>query len=63
MLSHPALETDVSQVAESALGRLREVLPAKQLAAAMERGKMLELDAAVAELEAKVAEILADSID
>jgi hypothetical protein len=51
-LSHPALETDVSQVAESALGKLRKVLPTEQLEAAMDRGKMLELDTVVAELEA-----------
>jgi tetratricopeptide (TPR) repeat protein len=51
-LSHPALETDVGQVAESALGRLREVLPAEQLEAAMDHGKTLELDTVVAELEA-----------
>jgi predicted ATPase/class 3 adenylate cyclase len=50
-LGHPALETDVGQVAESALGRLRKVLPAEQLEAAMDRGKMLELDSVVAELE------------
>jgi predicted ATPase/class 3 adenylate cyclase len=51
-LSHPALETDVSQLAESALGRLRKVLPTEQLEAAMDRGKTLELDTVVAELEA-----------
>jgi predicted ATPase/class 3 adenylate cyclase len=51
-LSHPALETDVSQVAESALGRLRKVLPTEQLEAAMDRGKTLELGMVVAELEA-----------
>jgi predicted ATPase/class 3 adenylate cyclase len=51
-LSHPALETDVSQVAESALGRLRQVLPTEQLEAAMDRGKTLELGMVVAELEA-----------
>jgi hypothetical protein len=51
-LSHPALETDVGQVAESALGRLRNVLPTEQLEAAMDRGKTLELGMVVAELEA-----------
>jgi tetratricopeptide (TPR) repeat protein len=51
-LSHPALETDVSQVAESALGRLRKVLPTEQLEATMNRGKTLELDTVIAELEA-----------
>ena len=51
-LSHPALETDVGQVAESALGRLRKVLPTEQLEAATDRGKTLELDMVVAQLEA-----------
>jgi predicted ATPase len=49
-LSHPALETDVGQVAESAVGRLRDVLPAEQLEAAMDQGKLLELEIVVAEL-------------
>jgi predicted ATPase/class 3 adenylate cyclase len=52
-LSHPALETDVGQLAESALGRLRKMLPTEQLEAAMDRGKTLELDRVVAELEAR----------
>jgi predicted ATPase/class 3 adenylate cyclase len=52
-LSHPALETDVRQVAESALGRLRQVLPTEQLEAAMDRGETLDLDTVVAELEAE----------
>jgi hypothetical protein len=60
-LSHPALETDVSQVAESALGKLRKVLPTEQLEAAMGRGKTLELDTVVAELEVGIAEKLGDS--
>jgi tetratricopeptide (TPR) repeat protein len=51
-LSHPAMETDVSQVAESALGKLRKVLPAEQLEAAMDHGKTLDLDTVIAELEA-----------
>ena len=51
-LSHPALETDVGQVAESALGRLSQELPAEQLEAAMDRGKTLQLETVVAELEA-----------
>ena len=60
VLNHPALEIDVSQVAELVLGRLHKVLPAEQLEAAMERGKMLELDAVVAELAVMVAEILGE---
>jgi tetratricopeptide (TPR) repeat protein len=60
VLSHPALEIDVSQVAASVLGRLREVMPAKQLEAAMERGKIMELDEVVADLDVMVAEILGD---
>ena len=51
-LHHPAMEIDVGQLAELALGRLRKVLPPEQLEAAMNRGKMLKLDAVVAELEA-----------
>ena len=51
-LSHPALETDVGQVAESALGRLRQELRTEQIEAAMDRGKTLELETIVAELEA-----------
>lgn len=51
-LSHPALEADVGQVTESALGRLRKKLPAEQLEAAMDRGKTLQLDTVVAELAA-----------
>jgi hypothetical protein len=51
-LSHPALQIDSSQVAETALGGLRNVLPTEQLDAAMDRGRMLELDTVVAELEA-----------
>jgi hypothetical protein len=47
------LETDVGQVAESALGRLRQELPAEQLEVAMDRGKTLQLETVVAELEAK----------
>jgi hypothetical protein len=58
VLSHPALEVDVSQVAELALDRLRKMLPTKELDAAMERGKMLELDTVVAELGAVVAETM-----
>jgi class 3 adenylate cyclase/tetratricopeptide (TPR) repeat protein len=50
-LSHPAMTPDIGGGAESALGRLRELLPAEQLEAAMAHGKTLELDAVVAELE------------
>jgi tetratricopeptide (TPR) repeat protein len=55
-LHHPALEVDVGQVAELALSRLRNVLPAQELEAAMERGRTLELDTVVAELGAMAAE-------
>ena len=51
-LSHPAMEADVSQVAESALGRLRKVLPVEQLEAAMDHGKTLDLDTVIGELDA-----------
>ena len=60
VLSHPALEIDVSQVAESVLGRLRKVMLAEELEAAMERGKIMELDAVVADLAVMVAEILGE---
>jgi class 3 adenylate cyclase/tetratricopeptide (TPR) repeat protein len=55
-LDHPALEFDVRQVAESALGRLRKALPTGELEAAMARGRVLELDTVVAELGALGAE-------
>jgi tetratricopeptide (TPR) repeat protein len=58
VLNHPALEVDVGQVAELALGRLRDVLPANELEAALERGKTLELDRIVAKLGAVAAETL-----
>jgi hypothetical protein len=45
------MEADVRQVAESALDRLRKVLPAEQLEAAIDRGKTLELGTVIAELE------------
>ncbi len=61
VLNHPALEVDVAQVAESALNKLREDIPADQLEAAMERGKILELDQVVSDLEVMVAEILGDT--
>jgi tetratricopeptide (TPR) repeat protein len=51
-LSHPALETDVSQVAELALGRLRKLLPDNELETALRRGETLELETVVAELTA-----------
>ena len=52
-LNHPAVEVDTAQVAETVLAGLRQSLPAKQLEAAMERGKTLKLDAVVAELLAE----------
>jgi tetratricopeptide (TPR) repeat protein len=62
-LGHPALVTDVGQVAELALDRLREVLPTQQLEAAMDRGKRQELYAVVSELEVMIAEKLGDSAE
>jgi predicted ATPase len=58
-LSHPAMEADVRRVAELAHGRLRDLLSAKELEAAMERGKMLDLDSVVAEL----APVAAETVD
>jgi tetratricopeptide (TPR) repeat protein len=49
-LNHSAVEVDSAQLAETILDGLRQALPAKQLEAAMERGKTLELDTVVAEL-------------
>jgi DNA-binding SARP family transcriptional activator/predicted ATPase len=49
-LNHPAAQSDSVQLAEAALAGLREALPAKQLEAALERGKGMELDTVVAEL-------------
>jgi hypothetical protein len=49
-LSHPAAQSDSVQLAEAALAGLREAFPADQLAAALERGKGMDLDAVVAEL-------------
>jgi tetratricopeptide (TPR) repeat protein len=63
VLSHPALETDIAQVAESLLAKVREVLPDEQLEVALARGKMLELDTAVAELEALIVEMLKNPVD
>jgi class 3 adenylate cyclase/tetratricopeptide (TPR) repeat protein len=51
-LSHPAMDAEVVEVAESTLGELRKVLRAEQLEAALDRGKALDLDAVVAELGA-----------
>ena len=56
ILNHPAVAVDITQVAETVLAGLCDVLPAEQLEAAMERGKTLELDAVVAELLAKVGD-------
>ncbi len=53
VLSHPSVEVDSVQVAETVLAGLRDVLPAEQLETAIERGKTLELDAVVAELLAE----------
>jgi tetratricopeptide (TPR) repeat protein len=52
-LNHPAVEVDSAQVAETILAGLRKALPTKQLEAAMERGKTLELEAVVAKLLAE----------
>jgi hypothetical protein len=61
ILNHSALESDVRQVAESVLDRLRKEMPPEDLEAAMERGKSLELDQVVADLEVMVAEMLGNS--
>jgi tetratricopeptide (TPR) repeat protein len=53
ILNHPSVEVDSVQLAETILAGLRKALPAKQLEAAMQRGKTLELDAVVAELLAE----------
>jgi predicted ATPase len=54
VLNHPSVGADSVQVAETVLAGLRKALPAKQLEAAMERGKTLEdLDAVVAALLAE----------
>jgi tetratricopeptide (TPR) repeat protein len=58
VLSHPALEVDSNKQAELALDRLRKVVDSEQLEAAMERGKMVQLDAVVADLEVVSAETL-----
>ncbi|MBN1180200.1 MAG: tetratricopeptide repeat protein [Anaerolineae bacterium] len=50
IVNHPAVEADSAQVAEAILTELREVLPAGQIDAALERGRGMELDAIVAEL-------------
>ena len=61
ILNHSALESDVRQVAESVLDRLRKEITPEDLEAAMERGKILELDQVVADLEVMVAEMLGNS--
>ena len=53
ILNHPSVQLDSVQVAETVLATLRDVLPAEQLTAAIERGKTMKLDAVVAELLAK----------
>jgi tetratricopeptide (TPR) repeat protein len=53
IVNHPAVEADSVQVTETILDGLREALPTKQIEAAMERGKKMELDTAVAELLAE----------
>ncbi len=62
VLNHPALEVDVGQVAESLLETVREIVPGEQLEAAMERGKLLELDAVVSEIETRVEELLREQV-
>jgi DNA-binding SARP family transcriptional activator/predicted ATPase/Tfp pilus assembly protein PilF len=47
VVNHPAVESDSAQVAEGVLTKLREVLPEKQVEAALERGKGMELDEVV----------------
>jgi class 3 adenylate cyclase/tetratricopeptide (TPR) repeat protein len=53
VLNHPALEMDVSQLAENVLGVLRRKLPAAQLEEATARGRKLKLEQVVMTLEAK----------
>ncbi len=53
VLNHPSVEVDSVQVAETILAGLRKALPAKQIEAAIERGKTLKLEAVVADLLAK----------
>jgi len=62
VLNHPALEMDVRQVAELTLDRLGELLPAEQLEAAMENGKIRELDAIIVEIEAVIAKMLNEPV-
>jgi tetratricopeptide (TPR) repeat protein len=62
VLSHPALEFDIRQTAELALDWLHETLAPEQLDAAMERGKMLDLNTVVMELEAVVEQIFRDQV-
>jgi len=52
-LNHPAAEASGTQAAEPVLAKLREQLPAEQFEAATERGKVLELDAVLANLLAE----------
>ena len=53
-VAHPAFNKEIGQFVDPILTRLREALPAGELEAALERGKTIELEQAV-------AEILADS--
>jgi tetratricopeptide (TPR) repeat protein len=62
VLNHTALEMDVQQVAEVALDDLREVFPADQLEAGMEKGKTRELDLVIVEIEALIAKMIEDPI-
>jgi len=53
-LNHPASHREVTQAAAPILSRLRAVLPADELKAALERGQSLDLDSLVNELLAEL---------
>jgi tetratricopeptide (TPR) repeat protein len=59
-LSHPALEIDSRKLAESILEKLRKLMHAEQFEAAIDRGKMLELNTVVTELEAVAVDMLGE---
>jgi tetratricopeptide (TPR) repeat protein len=53
VLNHPSVEVDSTQLAETVLAGLGDVLPVEQLEAAIAIGKTLELDTVVADLLAE----------
>jgi hypothetical protein len=50
VLGHPAMDAQNKQEAEPLLATLREALPADELEAALERGKLLDLDTVITEV-------------